>query len=147
MLRRDSLRKSRATFCEPRYVRAARAAAASGVSNTAMEAAVWRFCCKSYSPRTLRRTNAHRLVEPTLPVPLPVVAPALFVPSVPLPRSARAEAVLPGSTVGFSPALVVTGEDWVPLSRAVLDPLSHPAISASATAATVTVSFMMFLSK
>jgi hypothetical protein len=93
------------------------------------------------------QANVQRPVEPTLPVPLPVVAPALFVPSVPLPRSARADAVLPGSTVGFSPAFVVTGDEWVPVSRAVFDPLSHAAVSASANAATVTASLMMSLSK
>jgi hypothetical protein len=90
-------------------------------------------------------SNDQRPDEPTLPPPLPVVAPALLVPLVPLPRSARAEAVLPGSTVGFSPALVVTGEAWVPVSRALFDPLSHAAVNARANAAMVTAILMMFL--
>jgi hypothetical protein len=86
-----------------------------------------------------------RPVEPTLPPPLPVVAPALLVALVPLPRSARAEAVLPGSTVGFSPAFVVTGEAWVPVSPAVSAPLPHAAVNTRASAATVTAIRMMFL--
>jgi hypothetical protein len=95
--------------------------------------------------RTHSGSNDQRPVEPTLLPPLPLVAPALFVSVVPLPRSARADAVLPGSTVGFSPALVVTGEEWVPVSRAVFDPLSHAAVNTRANAAMATAILMMFL--
>jgi hypothetical protein len=120
---------------------------ASGCASRRRVAGSHRFACllQKLLAAAASDSNDQRPVEPTLPPPLPVVAPALSVALVPLPRSARAEAVLPGSTVGFSPAFVVTGEAWVPVSRAAFDPRSHAAVNTRANAATATAILMMFL--